>query len=155
MIWLAISERGHSDNFVKPAGLGINSQVYIDECIRARLVPFINQLHKDEEILFWPDLASSHYSTATRAWYKELGIHVVPKEMNPPNVPQLRPIENFGGILNAAVYKDAWEAKSVKQLVKLINKSLAEMDWMAVQAMMRICKTNIRKATDKTPLVLL
>ena len=68
MIWLAISERGHYDIFVKPAGLGINSQVYIDECIRARLVPFINQLHKDEVILFWPDLTSSHYSTATRAW---------------------------------------------------------------------------------------
>ena len=25
MIWLAISERGHSDVYVKPSGLGINS----------------------------------------------------------------------------------------------------------------------------------
>ena len=103
MIWLAISERGHSNIFVKPAGLGINSQVYIDECIRARLVPFINKVHKDGEILFWPELASSHYYTVTRAWYKELGIHVLPKEMTPPNVPQLRPIENFLAILKEAM----------------------------------------------------
>ena len=99
MIWLAISERGHSDVYVKPSGLAINCRVYIDECIRARLVPFINKLHKDDEILFSPDLASSHYSIATRACNKELGINFVPKEMNPPNVPQLRPIENFGEFL--------------------------------------------------------
>ena len=59
MIWLAISERGCSEIFVKPAGLAIIGQVYFNECIRTRLVPFINQLHKDEEILFWPALASS------------------------------------------------------------------------------------------------
>ena len=49
MIWLAISERGRYDIFVTPAGLEINSQVYIDECIRARLVPLINQLHGYDE----------------------------------------------------------------------------------------------------------
>ena len=155
MIWLAISERGHSDVHVKPSGLAINSRVYIDECIRTRLVPFINQLHKDDEILFWPNLASSHYSIATRACYKELGINFVPKEMNPPNVPQLWPIENFWGILKAEVYKGAWEAKSVAQLVNRIKKCIAEMDWTSVQAIMRTCKTNFRKAADKTPLVML
>ena len=99
MIWLAISERGHSDVYVKPSGLAINSRVYIDECIRARLVPFINQLHKDDEILFWPDLASSHYSIATRACYKELGINFVPKEMNSPTSPNYGLLKIFGEFL--------------------------------------------------------
>ena len=80
IIWLAISKRGHSDVYVKPSDLAINSRVYIDECIRARLVPSINQLHKDDEILFWPDLASSHYFIATRACYKEYGINYAPKK---------------------------------------------------------------------------
>ncbi|KAI6655439.1 hypothetical protein LOD99_2274 [Oopsacas minuta] len=110
---------------------------------------------KDDEILFWPDLASSHYSIATRACYKEIRINVVPKEMNPPNVPQLRPIENFWGILKAKIYKGAWEAKSVAQLVNRIKRCLTEMDWTSVQAMMRTCKTNIRKAADNPPLVML
>ena len=44
--------------------------------------------------IFWPDLARCHYFRQTVAWMDE-NVNFVPKEINPPNVPQARPIENF------------------------------------------------------------
>ena len=40
----------------------------------------------------------------------------VPKDINPPNVPQARPIENFWGCLAQKVYEGGWEAKTEQQL---------------------------------------
>jgi hypothetical protein len=51
--------------------------------------------HKNEKIVFRPDLASAHYANDTLVRLEELKIEYVPKEENPPNVPQIWPIENF------------------------------------------------------------
>ena len=60
--------------------------------------------HQDLDYMFWPDLASSHYSGATVDWM-EKNINYVAKRLNPPNFPQFRPIENFWGILSQKVYE--------------------------------------------------
>ena len=39
-------------------------------------------------------------------------MNFVSKEINLPNVPQARPIENFWGCLVQKLYEDGWEAKS-------------------------------------------
>ena len=78
-------------------------------------------------------------------------IDVVPKDMNPPNVPQLRLIENFWAILKKVVYDNGWEAKSERQLVTRIRKCLGETDWTSVQRMMSMLKTKIQKAADTSP----
>ncbi len=41
----------------------INSDVYMKECLKKRVLPFIKS-HKGST-LFWPDLASCHYSMKT------------------------------------------------------------------------------------------
>ena len=49
-------------------------------------------------------------------------INFVAKDMNPANIPQARPIENFWGNLAQRVYNNAWQA----QLVNRIKKCLRE-----------------------------
>ena len=44
-------------------------------------------------------------------------IKVVPN-INPPNVPQARPVENFCVCLAQKVYEGGWEAKTEQQLIR-------------------------------------
>ena len=50
--------------------------------------------HPDSNYISWPDLAGCHYSKQTVAWMDE-NVKFAHKEINPPNVLQTRPIENF------------------------------------------------------------
>ena len=59
-----------------------------------RLLPFFHKYHADFDYTFCPDLASAHYSKATTDWMEKY-VNYIPKNLNPPNVPQARPIENF------------------------------------------------------------
>ncbi len=61
------------------------------------MLPFIREHHQGTNCIFWPDLASCHYSKQTVAWMDE-NVKFVPKDINPPNVPQARLIENFWGL---------------------------------------------------------
>lgn len=99
LVWIAISSKCISKPFFVQSRGAINANYYIKDCIIKRLLPFINKNHSDGKYLFWPDLASSHYAKRTREAYATHNIKFVPKECNPPNVPQLRPIEDFWGIL--------------------------------------------------------
>ena len=49
-------------------------------------------------------------------------IQFVPKEKNPPNVPQARPIEDLWGILKQMVYANSNEAKNLDQFAGRIKK---------------------------------
>ena len=80
------------------------------------MIPFIREHHQDSNYIFWPDLASCHYSKQTVAWMDE-NVKFVPKDINPPNVPQARPIENFWGCLAQKVYEVGWEAETEQQLI--------------------------------------
>ena len=71
----------------------INSEVYVKECLKKRLVSMIRK--HDNPPVFWPDLASCHYSRSVIEWYQQNGVNFVPKNMNPTNVPQLHLIEKF------------------------------------------------------------
>ena len=50
-------------------------------------------------VLFWPDLATCHYKKENLDFLRDNGIAFVEKAENPPNAPQIRPIENYWGIL--------------------------------------------------------
>ena len=52
----------------------------------------------------------------------------VPKEINLPNVPQTRPIENFWGCLTQKVYEGGWEANMEQQLIRRIESKMKEFD---------------------------
>ena len=100
MVWVAIFNLGISKPLFRPSkSEAVNSNIYIND--------FIREHHPDSYYIFWPDLVVCHYSKHTIAWVDD-DVNIVPKEINPPNVPQARPIENFWGCLAQNVYEGGW-----------------------------------------------
>lgn len=128
MVWIAISEAGHSVPYFHLSKGAINKNIYINECLKKRLIPFLRKVHPDENILFWPDLASCHYAKDTIRFIEENNIPFVNKGNNPPNVPELRPIETFWSHLKSKVYRDGYSAKNTKVLIKRIKSCLKTFD---------------------------
>ena len=73
----------------------INKEIYLNECIKKRLLPFLSKL--EAPTLFWPDLAFAHNAKDTIALLNNKNVNFVSKDMNQPNVPQYRPIERYWG----------------------------------------------------------
>jgi hypothetical protein len=100
------------------------------------MVKFIEH-HKNDETIFWPDLASCHYAKQTLKWMKQKNIKIVPKADSPLNVSQARPIENFWALLARAIYAKGWEAKNEAELCGRIKMKLKVIDVSVVKTMMR------------------
>ena len=108
--------------------------MYRDEVLEPFLLPFIQKYHQNDNYVFWPDQASSHYSKEVVAWLNSKKIEFLAKNINPANAPKTRPIEDFWGILKAKVYAKNWSAKNISQLTKKIQLCLKEMDLNLVQS---------------------
>lgn len=148
LVWLAISERGMSRPlFRSQKSAAINFDVYINECLCPRLLPFLRQHHADQNYIFWPDLAPAHYHGATVKWMSEK-INFVPKEVNPPNVPQARPIENFWACLAHKVYEGGWEAKTEEQLIRRITAKLKEFEDNFFPSLMKGINGKLKNIVD-------
>jgi len=146
MLWLAISGKGMTKPYFKKSRLNIDQNTYLNDCIIHRLVPFINDKHSDNNYLFWPDKASSHYGSKVVTYLKDNGIKFVEKYRNPTNVPQCRPIEDFWANLAKNVYKNGWRADNVIQLKNRIRSCLKKMDTKTVtRAVSGVCK-RLRRA---------
>ena len=55
LVWVAISPSGMSKHHIVPSGQAVNETVYIEKCLKARLVPYINSLQNNGDVIFWPD----------------------------------------------------------------------------------------------------
>lgn len=111
LVWQAICSCGkRSQSFVTSGS--INSEIYIKECLQKRLLPFLKQ--HNVSTYFWPDLASCHYSKTALEWYSKNNIVFVPREANPPNCPELRPVERYWALVKRNM-------KSTKKVSKDIS----------------------------------
>ena len=90
LIWQAIAQDGSRSQTIVTTET-INKDIYMKECIKKRLLPFLGKLNPPT--LFWPDLATSHYANDTINLLNEKNVCFVSKHMNPPNFPQCRLIE--------------------------------------------------------------
>jgi len=72
----------------------------------------------------------------------------VPKDINPPNIPQARPIENFWGDLQHKVFEDGWEAKTERQFLLRIKIKIKEFDQNYLQCLMKRVKAKLRNIAD-------
>ena len=97
------------------------------------MIPFIQQHHLEDDYVFWPDLASSHYAKTVIDYLREKNVKFVEKEDNPPNVPECRAIENFWSILKGDVYKNNWKAENLEKLQCRIKYCLKKIDLVTVQ----------------------
>ena len=125
----------------------IDSDIYINEYLTKRLLSFIHENHPDLNYIFWPDLAQAHYSKATVAWMDQ-NVNYVPKPLNPPNVAQACPIENFLGWLTQKVYEEGWEATSDQQLVRRIQPKIKEIGLKSVEKLMTGVKAKLKSIAD-------
>lgn len=64
---------------------------------------FVEQYHHKQQVLFWPDLARSHYGLKVRQYLEKNGIQFVPQQKNPQNCSQVRPIDTLWSILEQLV----------------------------------------------------
>lgn len=121
MIWQAICQCGKwSKPYITSSTMKTDN--YKTECLDKILLPFIRQ-HKGPTI-FWPDLASCHYSRSTIEWYRTNQVNFVPKDINPPNCPELRPIERYWAIMKTKLRMTTKEAKGIEDLKKKWNRVL-------------------------------
>ena len=132
--------------YIVPSGQAVNEDVYIDKCIRARLIPFIEENHKNDEIVFWPDLASSHYSNKVQAYLKAKNIDFVPKSRNIAGVPELWPIEDFWAYIKRQVYKNNWAAENLDQLRRRIEYVFKNLDSKLVHKLGKASFTRVDAA---------
>ena len=79
MIWQALSMRGRSQLFVVPSCMNVNKELYLKECFKKRLVPFINKTYPNGDAIFWPDKASAHYADIVMQHLQVAGIDIVKK----------------------------------------------------------------------------
>ena len=149
MAWVVISEKGIREPYFCPQNQSVNGEIYRKKCIQEHLVPFLDKHHADGNYYFWPDLASAHYAKDTIKVMELENIAFFPKACNPPNVPQLRPIEDFWASLKASVYENGWEAKSFRQLKQRICLKLTAVTPDMCHAMFCSVKTNLRIAAER------
>ena len=142
LVWIAIGPNGWSEPLIKDSNFAINGRVYLEECIKKRLIPYI-RANYDNDYVFWPDKASSHYANDVINHLRQEGIHFVAKEDNPANVPEARSIEDFWGILKARVYANAWRAENTRQLTNRIKLCLRQMEPNLVQRLAGSTKKRI------------
>jgi hypothetical protein len=145
LVWLCFSDKGMSKPYFVPSGLAVNQFIYLEECIKKRLVPFIEAHHSDGQYLFWPDLASAHYANSVTDYFDEENIHFVAKSDNPPNVPECRPVEDFWSILKGMVYANNWQAKDLTQLRARITQCLKNVDLELVKAIFKSSRRRVGK----------
>ena len=114
LLWLAFSPKGVTAPVIRSGrSMSVTADVYVNECLEPRLLPFIRANYPRGGYIFWPDKASAHYAGRTVTWMQDNEVHFVAKEDNPTEVPQCRPIEDFFCLL---VYEKNWSAKNIAAL---------------------------------------
>jgi hypothetical protein len=143
LIWQAIDEEGHvSDPFISERP--INADIYLKECLIDRLILFIDNYYKNEDIIFWQDLATCHYAKICTKFLRDKNIEFVPKEKNPPNVPQARGIERFWAICKQEYSRLQNKPRSLAGFIRIwkrISKKVAEKHGKAI---MKSAKRRLR-----------
>lgn len=141
LVWQAICSCGlKSRPFVTHSTM--SGELYRQECLEKRLLPFI-RCHQ-APVKFWPDLASCHYSKDTMDWYCLHAVDIIPKHMNPPNCPELRPIERFWAITKQKLKKHGKTSNSKQNLGIKWNKVCGEVSRQVVQNLMQGIKKKVR-----------
>ena len=111
MVWAVISKEGIGKIHVFNKHESMNGQMYREKCLPLMLKFVDEQYESRDQVIFWPDLATCHYTQENLDFLEAAGIYTVPKTLNPPNAPQIRPIEMFWGALKQKVYAKNWTAK--------------------------------------------
>ena len=142
MVWQAICSCGiRTTPFVTNQTMG--QDLYVKECLQKRLLTLVRK-HRDP-VIFWPEIASCHYAKRTMVWYEAKCVTVVPKVLNPPNYPELRPIENFWALRKRNLKKIRKTARDIESFKKKWNIASRKVPNDLVKLMMSRVKGKVIK----------
>lgn len=141
LIWQAICSCGHrTPPYVKTGTL--KSAEYIKECLQKKILPLYRQ-HIIPPV-FWPDLATIHYSRDAVSWFEENQVAYVKKCHNPPNTPELRPIEHYWALLKRNIKKRSSAAFDIVSFKAKVNGAIKTIAENTVQNLMAGIKRKAR-----------
>ena len=81
-----MSDKGVSTPLYRESGYAVNWEIYLNKCIKKKIIPSIEKHHSDDEYIFWPDLAISHYAKAVVDYMDNKNVNFVKIENNPVNL---------------------------------------------------------------------
>lgn len=94
--------------------------------------------------IFWPDLATAHYTNATMAFLKENDVIFIEKKLNPLNCPQLRPIERYWALVKRNMCLTGKVATTIPEFKKIWRASALKVTLNVVQALMKRIRAKVR-----------
>lgn len=147
LIWQLIDSSGNVSVPYVTTGT-MNGKIYLNECIKKRLWPFIQKYHPELKILFWPDMARCHYAKDVTNWLQKKKIEFVQERCNAPNVPQARPIEKFWALCKREYKKLKIKPKSVRSFARqwhIVSKNVAKK---SLKKLMRNVRKKLRIIRD-------
>lgn len=142
MVWQAICSCGRKSKTYIAKG-SLTSELYLKECLKQRLLPFIKS--HSVSPLFWPDLATVHYSRTVMEWYETNKVIVVPKSCNPPNTPHLRPIEKYWALVKQKLRKGQKIATNALSFQKYWNSAAKMINECLVKRLMAGLPSKVNK----------
>lgn len=134
LVWQAICSCGQRSASFVTSGT-INSEIYVRECLQKRLQPFISK--HNVSTFFWPDLASCHYSKRSLEWFEAKNVKLVAKMSNPPNCPELRPIERYWALIKRELKTTKKEARNIKDFRNKWKAATKKVPETTVKALMK------------------
>lgn len=151
MIWLAIDQNGEiSSPFITDKTM--TGDLYLKECIKKRLMPFISGYEKNS-LLFWPDMATCHYSKKVTDYLHQEKIEFVSKKENAPNVPQARGIERFWALCKSEYSRRPKPCKNILGFRRVWGQIVKSVAAKSGKAVMQHAWRNLReigyKGVDK------
>lgn len=116
LVWLASDE---TDAVSKPfihTGT-INSEIYLNECLKKRLIPFIS----GKNVVFWSDMAIACYSRILPTFSKPITLFLLRNKVM-PIVPQVH--ERFWALLKRKYVSRVQPTKNLTSLKRIIGNML-------------------------------
>jgi len=148
LVWYPISEAGISDAFIGHVKAeAVTADVYIQKCL-PKLAKFIEYHHSGEDVIFWPDLASCHYSKKHKNGCGQ-------EACQSSKLTSSQAYRKLLEYLSHLIYADGWEANSEKQLRLYINRKLKEVNIDVIQGMVPKIKPILRKIEDNGSLAVI
>ena len=71
-------------------------------------------------------------------------VKYVPEHLNPPNVPQARPIESFWDDLAQMVYEGGWEATTEEEFIRRIKSKIKDFNTNYLEPLMAGVQAKVR-----------